>query len=940
MANSFFEITGGTTPDTAGSAMVGLDLNNDGIDETVVGGTNITVIYGDAGGFDPTVDITDPAPAVGFTLSEATLGSEFGYVLAKATDLQGSGDALLIGARQAGTVSVVLNNTDSIGFTVTGLTTSANGMSLAGLGDFNGDGIGDFAIGVPDANSQQGAVYVIFGNADMGTVDFPTISVDDLDGTNGFVIEGFDQNALAGSTIAGGFDFDGDGANDLLIGAPGTDVGSIGGTNAGAAYIVYGTLTADPLQAASEDISDTDFRTTAFTGLNEQDRLGTFVSAGDVNGSTGGPDDIVIFAPEADGNSSAAYVVLDGTVPPTNLGSLSGADGFKITGVDIADVTLLGDVSGDGVGDIGVVTTGGDVYVIYGSNTGFASGTFDVTDITDPNNQPNNLGIALTGLFGDLVPASVTLAPLGDVNRDPSGTIGDIGIFATFAGGTQPAQSFAVLGGTGNFAALDAADGNLNGLIDFAAISGPVPFTETTPSVTITGDAAITIDEDTAISTADPAPTAVVQRAIGITDTNNSNAQFIGASIQGVYGVFLLNNAGDVWTYTIDTAQVDTINALGTGQSVQDTATFVADNTAGTRREVTITINGVDDIATVEVVLDGTATEDDGRITGTVTLNDPDASDIPTLSGASGTGTYGNIVVGENGSFTYVLTDASLQSLSGTDTRQETISLTGDDGLSYDFVLTITGAAEGVRLNFDENDNTIYTGFGNDIIYALGGQDFINAGAGDDIVDAGVGDDTVFDVLGDDKVDGGTGNDDIRLLTGDNTVEGGDGNDLIVTGFGFDTIDGGAGDDVIAADQGGLFLFGNNLITGGDGNDYMMGGAGRDTFVFNQGEDVDVDGDVDTIGAFNLDLVTRTADGFDVTSAGGSFQYGVDQIVLLGFTTVTAGNVMDFVSTDPINGNNSRFIAEGTNILLVNLQAAPEDSTLGLQASDFLFELV
>ena len=924
MANSFFEITGGTAPGTAGTAMVGLDLNGDGTDDTVVATSDVTVIYGDLDGFDPEVDISNLPAAAGFTLEGSALGDEFGYVLAKATDLQGAGtgDALLIGARKAGTVSVVLNGETAVGFTVTGLTSAADGMSLTALGDFNGDGFGDFAIGDPSANSGRGAVYVIFGSETPPA----TLDVDDLVGTNGFVINGFEENDLAGTSIAGGFDLNSDGINDLLIGAPGTDVGDTGGTNAGAAYIVYGDSSTPP---ATEDINAGQYTKLAFTGY-QFDEFGTVVSTGDVNGDSYG--DIIVLAPEADTSSSAAYVILGANDPQTDLAALSGSasGGFKITGVDIADVTMLGDVSGDGVGDIGIVASNGDVYIVYGQQGGFTGGTFDLNTMTDPSNQPNNLGMVFKGLFGDTVPTSVTLTGLGDVNGDPSGAIGDIGIYATFAGGTQPAQSFTILGGTANFAALDAADnsdGTTDSTIDFAAIDGPVDFVETAPTVVFIGDAAVTIDEDTAN----------VSGTIGITDSATDDpVQFVrNDPIQGIYGMFVLNDAGNLWTYTVDADQVAILNALDADESVEDFAIFVANNPAQTQRKITITIDGVDDIATVEVLLDGPATEDNGRITGTVTLDDPDTSDNPTLAGTSGTGTYGNIVVDENGRFAYTVTDASLQSLGDNETREETITLTGDDGLSYDFVLEITGAAEETPLNFfgDTND-TIYTSFGNDIINAFGGNDFINAGAGNDTVDAGNGDDTVFDVLGDDSVDGGIGNDDIRLLTGDNIVEGGDGNDFIVTGFGFDTINGGAGNDVIAADAGGVFLFGNNQITGGAGSDYMMGGAGRDTFVFNQIEAAD--GDIDTIGAFSLDGVTRTDGDLDVIQTGASFQFGVDQIVLLGFATVNANNVMEFVTTQD---GTSRFEAEGTVIDFLNIQITPEDSTAGLQASDFLFAL-
>ncbi len=78
----------------------------------------------------------------------------------------------------------------------------------------------------------------------------------------------------------------------------------------------------------------------------------------------------------------------------------------------------------------------------------------------------------------------------------------------------------------------------------------------------------------------------------------------------------------------------------------------------------------------VEITFDTlNQTEDDGQITGTVSLNDPDTSDSPTLAGATGTGSFGNITVGQDGSFTYVITDASLQTRPVGDDAQETITL-------------------------------------------------------------------------------------------------------------------------------------------------------------------------------------------------------------------------------------------------------------------------
>lgn len=923
MGSSFFETTNGGALSTAGRSIVGLDLNGDGIDDTVVAAGNVSVIYGDAGGFETIVDLDSFPSSAGFTLTWednivfGEIGDEFGYAVAKAENLQGPGtptgtftDALLIGARATGIVSVVFTGTETVGMTVTGLPILANGMSLAGLGDFNGDGIGDFAIGAPDANTDDGAVYVIYGGNTLGA----TIDVADLDGTNGFVINGFGDNDYGGTSIAGGFDFDGDGANDLLIGAPGVDDTGIGGDEAGAAYIIYGTPTVPTTPLAAQSIATTtDYRTTEFTGFGG-DKLGSTVSAGpDINGD--GIDDIIIGAPFASGVGST-YVVFGGTTPQTTLEDLDGTDGFAIDGVSVASLEMLGDVSGDGIGDLGIVSTTGDVYIVFGIDTLGPDGVFDPNvDVTMLNGVN---GIALTGLFAG-TPSSVSIAALGDVNSDPSGPVGDIGIIATYNNGT-PTASFTVLGGTKNFDAMDAADSGIgaatDGTIDFAAITTPIEFVDTVETVVLSGSNAATIDEDTVD----------VSGAIEIKDENDTAASFKNATAIGAYGGFLVNTAGTSWTYTVSTvpANLDFLNVLDAGDVIFDSGTFTASN--GTKREVTITINGVDDVAMLSFATDaGPPTEDNAQFSGVITLTDPDADDSPVIIPATVVGAHGNIVVAANGTFTYFLTDASVQGTPDGASTIDTITLTADDGNTYDITVTIAGADEGIPMNFSDIPNapdTIFTSFGNDIINALAGNDFINAGGGNDIVDAGEGDDTVVDSLGDDNVTGGKGNDNILLLSGNNIVDAGIGNDLIVTGFGYDRIDAGEGNDVIAADEGSIFIFGNNRITGGGGDDYLMGGMGVDVFVF------DDDDGIDTIGAFDPNAVTLNVGGeYDVISSGRSFQLGIDKIEISGLSTAQQNSLLDGLET----ATGPLAIGATSSINLVNITLSD------LTETDFIF---
>src|SRR5690606_32671285 len=99
--------------------------------------------------------------------------------------------------------------------------TDLSGRSVAGIGDINGDGVEDLAIGAPYADpfgSSSGEVYVIFGNASSGTghVGDPLdgagdLDLSSLDGSNGFVVSGVGSSQLTGFAVAGVGDINGDG---------------------------------------------------------------------------------------------------------------------------------------------------------------------------------------------------------------------------------------------------------------------------------------------------------------------------------------------------------------------------------------------------------------------------------------------------------------------------------------------------------------------------------------------------------------------------------------------------------------------------------------------------------------------------------------------------------------------------------------------------------
>ena len=108
------------------------------------------------------------------------------------------------------------------------------GSSIAGIGDLDGDGIEDIAVGAigdDDGGTDRGAVWILFMNAD-GTVRFEQ----KLSETNGEFGGGLNDNDHFGSALAGIGDFNGDGIVDIAAGA---EQDNDGGSNRGAVWILF-----------------------------------------------------------------------------------------------------------------------------------------------------------------------------------------------------------------------------------------------------------------------------------------------------------------------------------------------------------------------------------------------------------------------------------------------------------------------------------------------------------------------------------------------------------------------------------------------------------------------------------------------------------------------------------------------------------------------------
>ena len=297
------------------------------------------------------------------------------------------------------------------------------GYSVSVAGDFNGDGIEDLVVGAPQtgaASFNRGAAFVVFGTTDVQTND--TLS-NLADGIRGFSAGGETLYDFAGVSVSGAGDVNGDGLDDILVGAIGDDDTASG---AGAAYLIFGT---NSPTAAINLISVGGASGFKVTGEVGGDQAGSTVSsAGDVNGD--GIDDFIVTAERESTNayqSGAAYVVF-GSASATNDFNLSsvgaGVDGFKIlgeAGFDRAGTALsaAGDVNGDGIDDIIVASPDTDA---NGANDGAAYVIFGATDLGAAQIDLSSVRSGASGfrIFGEAVGdnAGYSVSSAGDVNGD------------------------------------------------------------------------------------------------------------------------------------------------------------------------------------------------------------------------------------------------------------------------------------------------------------------------------------------------------------------------------------------------------------------------------------------------------------------------------------------------------------------------------------------
>lgn len=369
---------------------VNRDVNGDGFDDQAIGAAfggvpTVYIFYGSSTGISDTP---------GTTLT-GVAGTQFGYAVASAGDLNGDGFGDIVVGANASTgnsgaayvyygsatgIADVDSNSADVSLSIAGTpATSFFGYSVNSAGDLNNDGIDELVVGaikVEINGEADGSAYVYYGSTE-GISNVPSVTLTPTN-SNG------DANFGVSVNTAG--DINGDGYGDLVVGASAQDgiVDGLYTKNAGVVYIYHGSSTGINSIASNELVGVRNIL------------LGTSVyPGGDLNGD--GYQDLVVGAPANDSHDNTStypqpmIYIYNGS--PTGLELLpdqtiiSYGTEFNNTdvgtdGTNFAGHLSTGDINGDGFNDIvisalrediGATANRGSVYIHYGSSSGVST---------------------------------------------------------------------------------------------------------------------------------------------------------------------------------------------------------------------------------------------------------------------------------------------------------------------------------------------------------------------------------------------------------------------------------------------------------------------------------------------------------------------------------------------------------------------------------------
>lgn len=337
------------------------------------------------------------------------------------------------------------------------------GVSMA-RGDFNGDGVDDLLLGAPfgdgpdNSREDAGEAYVIFGSGALGAEIRLGRGAADL------TIFGALPGDNLGFSVFGG-DLNGDGMDDVIVGAPGSNALTNIRTDMGEAYVIFGS----PFLGGTVDLAEIeqDFTFRPAEGFT---RVGTTFAVGDVNED--GISDLIMGGPfggRAEGTPPGSprttegevYVVFGAADLSGERDVARGEEDARLKGAQEFDsfgqAVASGDVNGDGVDDI-IVTArradgpddsrrdAGEAYVFFGSSALSGKLDSDEADVTIYGAEGGDI-------LGDL-------AACGDMNGDG---LMDIVLSASFGDGPGNlraigGEAYVIFGSASPGGVIDLAD--------------------------------------------------------------------------------------------------------------------------------------------------------------------------------------------------------------------------------------------------------------------------------------------------------------------------------------------------------------------------------------------------------------------------------------------------------------------------------------------------